>query len=186
MSDNDREGPRTRRDELLLISLEVLERDGFENLSVGEIARKAGIKTPSLYKQFDGKADIQKQLIDYGNVLAADRFVAVIMASDPANDYRDNIAEFAGAYRQFGLDHPQLYRLMHDHEILRPTINFGMEQSASDRYIGVFPNVLVARTFWSWAHGLLSIELAKRFPPDGPSVDELWAKLVDTIAAMDD
>jgi len=186
MSSNDREGPRTRRDELLLISLEVLERDGSENLSVGEIARQAGIKTPSLYKQFDGKADIQKQLIDYGNILAAENFVTALANVDAEADYRERLAIFARTYREFGLQHPQLYRLMHDHELLRPTVNYGIERAESDRYIGIFPNNLIARSFWSWAHGLMAIELAQRFPDGGPTVDELWDKLVDTVAGMTD
>jgi len=182
MSDADHEGPRARRDELLLIALEVLERNGSEFLSVGEIARQAGIKTPSLYKQFDGKADIQARLIDYGNKLATDHFVETLSAADKDVSYHERLTIFAGAYRAFGLAHPQLYRLMLDHEVQRPKVNFGIEKAESDRYVDLFPSVLVARTFWSWAHGLMSLELANRFPAGGPTVDELWGELVDTIA----
>jgi len=183
MSDVDHEGPRARRDELLLIALDVLERDGSEFLSVGEIARQAGIKTPSLYKQFDGKADIQARLIDYGNNLAADAFVAALSAAAEDISYRDRLTIFAGTYRAFGLAHPQLYRLMLDHEVQRPRVNFGIEKAASDRYADIFPSRLIARTFWSWAHGLMSLELANRFPEGGPTVDELWAELVETVAS---
>ena len=183
MSDADHEGPRARRDELLLIALDVLERNGSEFLSVGGIARQAGIKTPSLYKQFDGKADIQARLVDLGNQLAADNFVAALSAADADISYHERLTIFAKAYRGFGLAHPQLYRLMLDHEVQRPKVNFGIEKAESDRFVNVFPNLLVARTFWSWAHGLMSLELAKRLPEGGPTIDELWGELVDTVAS---
>ena len=188
MSVIDRPVLRTRRDELLLIALDVLERDGSENFSVGEIARQAGIKTPSLYKQFSGKADIQARLIEHGHTLAAAYFVQAIVALGPDASYREKIAGFAAAYRGWGMDHPQLYRLMMDHEDVRPNLTPGFEQEKRGQYAGLFPTADLGRSFWAWAHGLLSLELAHRMPYDDgiSAADALWAKLVDVISSQRD
>lgn len=40
----------------------------------------------------------------------------------------------------------------------------------------------VARAAWAWAHGLVILEIAQRFPPDA-DLDAAWAVLVDTLTA---
>lgn len=171
----------SRRDELLAIALEVLERDGLDNLSIGEIARQAGIKPPSLYKQFDGKADIQARLIQWGDAVAAEQFIQAIDAIGTDATYRESIATFARAYRAFGLEHPQLYRLMMDHDALRTRLSPELEELTRKRYDAIFRDALSARSFWAWAHGLLGLELAHRYPVD-VDVDALWDELIDTIS----
>ena len=171
----------SRRDELLAIALEVLERDGVDNLSIGEIARQAGIKPPSLYKQFDGKADIQARLIEWGDALASEEFIVAIDSVGADATYRESIETVARAYRSFGLAHPQLYRLMMDHDALRTRLDPELENLNRARYDSIFRDALAARSFWAWAHGLLGLELARRYPAD-VDVDHLWSELVSTIS----
>jgi len=181
----ERPALHTRRDELLQIALGVLERDGSENFSVGEVARQAGIKTPSLYKQFAGKADIQARLIEHGHALAAEYFVRERGTLRPDASYRDRIENFATAYRGWGTAHPQLYRLMMDHDDLRANLTPGFEREKRLHYASLFPSAEIGRSFWAWAHGLLSLELARRLPADeaSPPVDALWAMLVDVMSS---
>lgn len=40
-----------------------------------------------------------------------------------------------------------------------------------------------ARAAWAWAHGLVSLEIAGRFP-DGADVDAAWHVLVETLTSL--
>ena len=55
-----------RREQLLALAADVLERDGLDEFGIGSLARAAAVKPPSLYKQFDGLADIENALISRG------------------------------------------------------------------------------------------------------------------------
>ena len=170
-----------RRDELLAIALEILERDGLEAFSVGEIARAAGIKPPSLYKQFDGKADIEERLIELGFRLQGETTKRAIAALGATPTRRMVVEMLARAYRDFGLRHPQLYRLMHERPLPAALPQEVYDARALD-YRALFSDRTTSTSFWAWAHGLLILELAGRYGAE-VDVEELWLVLVDRIAA---
>ena len=49
------------RDRLIAASIEVFVEHGFRQASLTEIAKRAGISGPAVYKHFDGKADLLMQ-----------------------------------------------------------------------------------------------------------------------------
>lgn len=173
-------GRTARSEELLRIALEVLERDGLERLSVGQIARTARIKTPSLYKHFSGKREIELGLIEIG----FERFIeATRTALDnlgPRASRRRKITAFVQAYRAFGLARPELYRLMNDRPLPRDLLSPEIEAEAMRDYLSLVPDRDRARSFWAWAHGLLSLEIAGRFPDDA-DLDAAWQILIDAL-----
>lgn len=173
--------PSPRSEQLLDIALAVLERDGLDRLSVGEIARRAGIKTPSLYKHFASKADIELRLIEHGFGLFAEAVRNALAPLDGTASHRQRVTVFAGAYRGFGLQHPQLYRLMNDRPLPRDLLAPGTEEAATRDYFTIVDDEHSARSYWAWAHGLLSLEIANRYPP-GADLDAAWAVLIDTVA----
>lgn len=171
-----------RRDEVLDVALAVLESDGLEHLSLGEIARRLGIKTPSLYKHVDGKADIERSLVERGFEQFT-AYVSTALASLPADsDRRTRVAAFARAYRENSLEHPQLYRLMNDRPLDRARLDPRVELRAAAELGRLIPDVDIARSTWAWAHGLVMLEIAQRFP-DGADVDAAWAVLVDFVVS---
>lgn len=170
-----------RREELLEIALLVLERDGLESFSMGEIARAAGVKPPSLYKQFDGKADIEALLIERGFRLQGDTMERAIAAIGTGRPKRMIVAMLARAYRDFGIRHPQLYRLMHERP-LPASLPQDVYLARAVTYRSLFEDPLVATSLWAWAHGLLVLELAGRYEV-GVDVDKAWEILVDNITA---
>jgi len=103
-----------RSEEVLELALSVLERNGLEAFSLVEVAKAAGVKPPSLYKQFDGKADIEVQLIEMGFRMQGDTTRRAMAALGPSPTRRMVVDMLARAYRDFGQRHPQLYRLMHE------------------------------------------------------------------------
>ena len=173
-----------RVNELLAIALEVLEEDGLENLGVGTISRRAGIKPPSLYKQFESKADIEQQLADLGFNLWVKELAAASDALPEGAGRYDHISAIAFAYRRLGLQHPQLFRLMNVRPFLGVKLMQAVGTTTSIDYAALFPNVLVSMSFWAWGHGILVLETANRFPPEA-NTDDMWKLMIDSIVAID-
>jgi AcrR family transcriptional regulator len=170
--------------ELLQVALEVLEEEGLENLGVGTISRRAGIKPPSLYKQFESKADIENQLADLGFRLWGEGLGETLQGLPDAAGRRDRIAAIASTYRELGLTHPQLFRLMNARPFLGPQLVAAVAQQLPQGYEALFPASEVAFSLWAWGHGLLVLEIAGRFPPE-IDLDSMWDRLVDTVAALE-
>lgn len=171
-----------RRDELVEVALEVLERDGFNNLSIGAIARSAGIKPPSLYKQFASKDDIEVRLIARGFELMASEIDAAAATVTPGVSHREQLGLLARAYRGFGHHYPQLYLLMHSRPYPENELGPQNDQSATFYFRQLLPEAEMAGAAWSWAHGLLSLEISRRLP-DGDG-ESLWAMVTDTVEEM--
>lgn len=169
----------TRRDELLDLAAELLERDGLDAFGIGSLARAAGIAPPSLYKHFDGLADVHAALISRGFAAFATQMQDAAASAPGAR-----IATFASAYRRQALAAPQLYRLMTARPLDRARLEEGSEHAAMAGVLSLFGEDAdrhdVARAAWAWAHGLVSLEIAERFPP-GADLDAAWKVLVESL-----
>lgn len=176
-----------RREQLLDLAADVLERDGLDEFGVGSLARAAGIRPPSLYKHFAGLDDIHHGLISRAFRDLAEAFTRAETEADADSDVRARVAAFAAVYRRQALARPQLYRLSTARPLDRSAVEPGAEESAMAALLTLFGEDLgrhdVARSAWAWAHGLVSLEIAERFPPDA-DLDAAWSVLVDTLAAM--
>jgi len=173
-----------RVNELLAIALEVLEEEGLENLGVGTISRRAGIKPPSLYKQFTGKADIEQQLAALGFRLWAEQLAAASDALPETATRRDRITAIARAYRALGLAHPQLFRLMNERPFLGPQLIRAVGETTAIDYGALFPSLTAGMSFWAWGHGILVLEILGRFPPE-VDLDVMWETMIDSVSAVD-
>jgi AcrR family transcriptional regulator len=173
---------RTRRDELVAVALEVLERDGLHNLSIGEIARLAGIKPPSLYKQFTSKDDIEIRLIGLGFDLMAREFAEAAAERKPDMSHREEVALLGQAYRDFGHRHPQLYQLMHSRPYPEAELGPQDGQPATFYFRALLPDADLAEAAWAWAHGLLSLELSGRVAEESDPMAR-WNLIFDVIEA---
>ncbi|MEY9860508.1 AcrR family transcriptional regulator [Catenulispora sp. GAS73] len=108
--------PRTsaRRDQLTAIAAGLFARDGYHNVTVGDIAAAAGLSGPAIYRHFPGKQAILAEVVRSGfdemaRVLAAD----LAGTSDPAErlrrTYRD-LAAFVIRRPEFGVMWRREYR----------------------------------------------------------------------------
>src|SRR5690554_4618225 len=177
----------SRRQQLVQIALEVLERDGFAHLSIGEVARLAGIKPPSLYKQFESKADIEVGLVEHGLQLIADSFERCVAQMPSDIEPKERARRLLSAFRDFGLAHPQLYLLMNSKpfteeqaavQISHPAA--AMFRDAMTGLVGAEESGIVIAAIWTWAHGILSQEVVGRVR----QADATWDMLVETVASM--
>lgn len=85
------------------------------------------------------------------------------------------------AYRDWGLAHPHLYRLMTERPLPRERLPPGLEDRAAEPLLAAMGGDRDrTRALWAAAHGLLALELNDRFP-DNADLDAAWAALSDAF-----
>jgi AcrR family transcriptional regulator len=164
-----------RQQDIVRAARELLTAEGVEALTLGRVALALGIKPPSLYKHFAGKRELEAVLIAEGLEAHADALAEA--------DTGGSLAEIGVAYRRFALANPELYRLMTERPLPRDLLPDGLEARAAApviRAAGGDPDL--ARAVWAFAHGMVQLELAGRFPPDA----DLTGAWDTAIAAFDD
>jgi AcrR family transcriptional regulator len=161
--------PRARQ--IVATARDLLEREGEEGLTMRGLAERLGIRAPSLYKHLPDKAALEAAIIASGFEDTAAVLEAALQAAGDAGS--DPLAALAAAYRAFALDHPHLYRLMTDQPLDRDRLPEGVEARAAAPLLRAAGDPDTARAIWAFAHGMIMLELAQRFPPDA-DVDAAW------------
>nr|MDT0667530.1 WHG domain-containing protein [Micromonospora sp. DSM 115978] len=78
---------------------------GFTELTMGRLAERVGVRTPSLYKHVAGQEDLHRRIAALALTEAAD----AIGTATQGRSGRDALAAAARALRQFVLAHPGRY-----------------------------------------------------------------------------
>jgi AcrR family transcriptional regulator len=160
----------TRLEQAIAAARRLLEAEGEAALSMRRIAAELGIRAPSLYKHVEDKSALEIALITEGIT----ELGQALAGAGPS------LADMAGAYRRYALDHPHLYVLMTQRPLPRDQLPEGLEERAAVPLRAVIPEEDRARALWAAAHGLTILELNGRFPP-GADLDAAWAA---TVAAF--
>jgi AcrR family transcriptional regulator len=150
-----------RSDQIVRAARRLLEEHGAEALTMRALANQIGIKAPSLYKHVPDKGTLEAMLIADGLTELAEALEATEQR-EPGS-----LAALATTYRQFALDHPHLYRLIHNRPLPRQALPAGLEERTAmpvARALGGDEHL--ARAAWAFAHGMVILELNHRFPPD--------------------
>jgi len=158
--------PRARQ--IVAAARELLEQEGAAALTMRRLAERLGIRAPSLYKHLPDKATLEAAIIATGFEDTA----AVLEAALDAGG-AEPLAALAAAYRAFALAHPHLYRLMTDQPLRRDLLPAGVEDRAAAPLLRAAGDLDRARAIWAFAHGMIMLELAGRFPP-GADLDTAW------------
>jgi AcrR family transcriptional regulator len=98
-------------EQVLDVAVEVMAEQGVAGLTLGEVARRMGIRPPSLYGYFDGKHALYDALFERGWRLllaAVHEAEARLERIDPLQDYRDGVAAFV----RWAVEHPAYSALM--------------------------------------------------------------------------
>ena len=96
------------RDDVIAAAADLADRHGFDEVTLGAVARTLGVKTPSLYHHVDGLPGLRRDLA----MRAAGRMTAVLSDAAAGEDPRVALRAIAGAYRSFGARHPGMYASM--------------------------------------------------------------------------
>jgi AcrR family transcriptional regulator len=166
-----------RREEIIAVAGQLLEAHGPDGLTMRAIAAELGIRAPSLYKHVADKRELEVALIADGFAIQADEFERAVRTAE------DSIEAFARVYRAWALAHRHLYRLMTDQPLPRDRLPEGLEERAARPLIQACGgSVDRARAAWAFAHGMVTLELADRFPQDA-DIDAAWRVGIGAIAA---
>jgi AcrR family transcriptional regulator len=176
--------PKTsgRAAEIAAAARRLLEEQGPEGLSMRNVAAAIGVRAPSLYEHIADKRALEDLLIADGMREQGDRLIAAIETDG------DRLVALGAAWRAWALEHPHLYRLINARDLNR---RFDAVAEA-EQYAGsavrelTRGNTAAALVIWSFAHGMVMLELNQRFPPSADA-DELWrlglASLSDLVPA---
>jgi AcrR family transcriptional regulator len=170
--------PRARQ--IVQAARQLLEQDGAHALTMRRLADRLGIRAPSLYKHLPDKATLEAAIIATGlEDIAATLEAALKEAPDTGTE---PLAALAGAYRAFALAHPHLYRLMTDQPLPRDHLPPGVEARAAAPLLQAAGSQDLARAVWAFAHGMVQLELARRFPP-GADLEGAWQEGITAFQA---
>ena len=165
----------TDRAQIVATARTLLESEGPEAVTMRAIATELGIKAPSLYKHISNKAELEAALIGEG-------FAELAAAFEDAATGADHPAQAFGAtYRSWALQHPHLYQLMTGGPLPRDLLPPGLEtRTAAPVMAAAGGNHDRARAAWAFAHGMVALELANRFPP-GADLGPAWQVGLDQL-----
>ena len=152
----------------------LLDAEGPQALTMRRIASALGIKAPSLYKHVPDKAALEALVVTAGFAEVADTLAAAAADSAGNADGTSKLAAIAGAYRAYAVTHPHLYRLMNYQPLRRDLLSAGLEARAAQPLVEAAGyDEARARAMWAFAHGMVSLEIDGRFPPQA-DLDEAW------------
>ncbi len=142
----------------------LLERDGWDRVTMRDLADEIGIRAPSLYKHFASRSALKSVLVA---IALAESGAALRPVTDAATLLRD--------YRAVAVANPNLYRLATVGPLDRDALPHGLEEWSGRPFFEVTGDPHVAQALWAGAHGMAILEIDGRFP--GGELDRTWAEL---------
>ena len=147
----------------------ILEQEGAGALTMRRLAEELSMQAPSLYKHFSGKAALESALIEDSMFDIGAVTHRALHEAAPEGPLDGLLV----AYRSYCLAHPNLYRLATSGRLQRDTLPEGLEQWAGNPWFVVTGDPSLAQALWSFAHGMLILEIDDRYPP-GSDLDQTW------------
>jgi AcrR family transcriptional regulator len=196
-----------QRGRLLDVALRALEESGPEALQARTLTAEVGASTQAIYTLFGGMPGLFEALVADGFTRFAGHVDAVPETDDPVADF------FAkgGAYVEWALSHPQLYRLMFGLTGDRLRGRAGVEMTPAGALVD-FPEgqagldvmiralerakeagriapadcVIAAGQFLSATHGYVLLEIAGMFGEHGPGAQVIAELGINLMVGLGD
>lgn len=158
------------RGELVDAAIRLLATDGAESLVLRRVASAAHVSTMCVYSRFGDKFGLMNAVYAGG----FERLEGVMSEASGASDPMSRLIELGLAYRGFALANPSLYTLMFEKmagfepspavrssmpaRVLDPILD-AMTEALALGMIDAESPAVAAYTFWTAAHGSVSLEL---------------------------
>ncbi|WP_067722548.1 TetR/AcrR family transcriptional regulator [Nocardia yamanashiensis] len=157
---------------------------GFEKLTLSAVARKFGVKDPSLYVHVRNLHDLRVKVALLASAELNDRIGAAVAGRSG----REALVAFAGAYRGYVLEYPERYAAtqirMDPAEVAgEPALLRSIELTTAilrGYHLGDAEALDAARLLRSTFHGFATLEAAGGFA-HSRSPDDTWPHLVDAL-----
>jgi AcrR family transcriptional regulator len=151
---------------------------GFANLTMDLLAKRFGVRTPSLYKHIPSLYALKRGIA----IEAKQEFGAALARAAAGRSGPDAVHAFAGTYRRWVLDHPGRYAAT----VRAPSPDEGL-QILLDIVTGLVPPTVsaidVARALRSALHGFATLESAGGFGL-ADDLDRSYHQLVEAVTAV--
>lgn len=147
----------------------ILEEEGIDALTMRRLGAEVGMQAPSLYKHFPTKRAVEAALIEEGML----ELGGALHAAVAAPGRRGAVWSLLDAYRNAALASPALYRLVTSGPLPRADLSPGVEEWAGEPFFFATRDPWRAQALFSFAHGMVTLELDVRFPP-GSDLDKSW------------
>ena len=173
---------RTSLDAIVLAARDLLEQDGLSGVTMHAVARRVGVRAPSLYKRVESRDRLiqlvaEATLTDLNGRLGVDQ----------------SVAEIATVFRAFGHERPAAFQLVLTPAAGTPVADESFRIVSTEailhsagRLAGEENALEAARTVVAWATGFITMELNGSFQLGG-DVDRAWefgvARIVDALTA---
>jgi AcrR family transcriptional regulator len=99
-------------EEVLDVAAEVMVEQGVAGLSVGEVARRMGIRPPSLYVYFDSKNALYDALFERGARLVLAHVQTFQQQADESQSLEDALLSAADTFCRWAVGHPAYTQLL--------------------------------------------------------------------------
>lgn len=176
-------------EDILTIAREMMQADGVAALSFNAIARRLGMKPPSLYTYFDSKNDIYDELFRRGFIAFGRRMDEGVQQEGPLRAKLQSVME---TYMRFAQENPDLYQLMFQRPVpgyepseesmavslaqLNKARSLFAATLRSDKLTINLPSEEALDLFIALQHGLTELHLANN--PDLPVGEGRFGKLI--------
>ncbi len=159
-----------RVNQIVAAARRLVDSEGAAALTMRRIGDELGIKAPSLYKHLPGRDAVVAQLVDETLFDSGERMHEAVSGAAAGGP----VAALLAAYRDFGREHPNLYRLVTTGDLPRSELTPGIEDWAGEPFYRATGDPYRAQALWAFAHGTLILEIDGRFLP-GSDLDRTWA-----------
>ncbi|MFI0485702.1 TetR/AcrR family transcriptional regulator [Actinomadura sp. 9N215] len=163
---------------------ELADEIGFEHLTVSAVARRLGVRDPSLYAHIENARELKARV----TLLALAELADQVAAAVAGRAGKDALVASADAYREYAKRHPGRYTAARAE--LDPET---AAKSAGPRHAEMMRAVLRAydlaepdetdavRFLGSMFHGYVSLEMAGAFRHTPRDADASWSWALDTV-----
>jgi len=188
------------RDKILNAARELFISEGYDKVSMRRVAERIEYSATAIYVHFADKEALFRELCHQDFARLAEVFQRVALERDPI----ERLRQIGRTYVEFGLQYPNHYKLMfmtqhppteldeRDREVrgnpevdayafLKQTVKQGI---ADGLFREEFRDAeLVSQTLWAAAHGVISLEIAKRgdYWVDWRPIEQRTQAILDSV-----
>ena len=158
--------PKTSSAKIIAAARDLIGEHGLEALTMQAVAQRVGVRGPSLYKHFDDRAALLREV---ETAVVADLEAVMIQVPTSLDDL-SALRAIAAAYRTFAREHPATYSLifgLHSGDAAAEQARRRALQPALQRLESYLRDrnqaFIRARVLTSFLHGFVSMEAAGAF-----------------------
>jgi AcrR family transcriptional regulator len=151
---------RLSREAVLQAAVDLVDREGFEALSMRRLGDAVGIHATSLYNHVEDKEALLDGIIEV---------VLDEVAAEPGTDWKESLRVLAQGFREVSNRHPRVVRVFANRTLASPAWRRSVEDTLAALREGGFGEeeaVNAYRVFWAYLSGYVFAELRLEEAPE--------------------